>query len=69
PRLHALATARSPNREPAFDRHRSRSKRQQLLKELTERAAAQLGRVAAFLAAHSPADAAVHLSKEKNEWT
>jgi hypothetical protein len=33
PRLHALATARSPNREPAFDRHRSRSKRQQLLIE------------------------------------
>lgn len=28
---HALATAGSPDREPAFDRHRSRSKRQQLL--------------------------------------
>ncbi|WP_078504064.1 glycosyltransferase [Streptomyces viridochromogenes] len=28
---HALARAGSPDREPAFDRHRSRSKRQQLL--------------------------------------
>ncbi len=31
PRLHAPATAGSLDREPAFDRHRSRSKRQQLL--------------------------------------
>ncbi|WEP00755.1 ATP/GTP-binding protein (plasmid) [Streptomyces sp. FXJ1.172] len=38
------------------------------LDQLTDRAAKQLGRVAAFLAAHSPAGAAVHLSKE-NEWT
>jgi transposase-like protein len=30
--LHALARAGSPDREPAFDRHRSRSKRQQLLR-------------------------------------
>jgi hypothetical protein len=32
PRLHAPATAGSLDREPAFDRHRSRSKRQQLLR-------------------------------------
>ncbi|MEU1036353.1 hypothetical protein ABZ402_48605, partial [Streptomyces mirabilis] len=31
-RLHALATTGSPDRESAFDRHRSRSKRQQLLR-------------------------------------
>ncbi|MFF4361040.1 ATP/GTP-binding protein [Streptomyces sp. NPDC001604] len=38
------------------------------LHQLTDRAVKQLGRVAAFLAAHAPAGAAaVHLSKE-NEW-
>ncbi|MFE2971648.1 transposase [Streptomyces sp. NPDC059340] len=33
PRLHALTAAGSLDREPAFDRHRARSKRQQLLNE------------------------------------
>jgi len=47
PRLHALATTGSPDRESAFDHHRSRSKRQQLLRALRLEAATN-PRISAF---------------------
>ncbi|MEV6056459.1 ATP/GTP-binding protein [Streptomyces sp. NPDC052107] len=65
----AFATLARPQQAGALQRAAHANAQALPLDQLTERAAGQLGRVAAFLAAHSPADAAVHLPKEKNEWT
>ncbi|RPF30280.1 ATP/GTP-binding protein [Streptomyces sp. TLI_185] len=58
-----------PKNAPALQRAAQANAQALPLEKLTDRAAQQLGRVSAFLAAHSPAGAAaVHLSKDENEW-
>ncbi|MGW5434483.1 ATP/GTP-binding protein [Streptomyces sp. NPDC004059] len=64
-----FATLARPQQAGALQRAALANAQALPLEPLVERAAGQLGRVATFLAEHSPADAAVHLSKEKNEWT
>lgn len=65
-----FAAQARPREVPALERAAQANAGALPLETLTDRAAQQLGRVAAFLAAHSPAGAAaVHLSKEENEWT
>ncbi|MEV6841004.1 ATP/GTP-binding protein [Streptomyces sp. NPDC051133] len=65
-----FAAQARPREVPALERAAQANAGALPLDQLTDRAAQQLGRVAAFLAAHSPAGAAaVHLSKEENEWT
>lgn len=64
-----FAAQARPREVPALERAAQANAGALPLDQLTDRAAKQLGRVAAFLAAHSPAGAAaVHLSKEENEW-
>jgi len=63
-----LAAQARPREVPALERAAQANAGALPLEKLTDRAAKQLGRVAAFLAAHSPAGAALHLSKEENEW-
>ncbi|MFJ8793592.1 ATP/GTP-binding protein [Streptomyces sp. NPDC102462] len=63
-----FAAQARPREVPALERAAQANAGALPLDQLTDRAAKQLGRVTAFLAAHSPAGAAaVHLSKE-NEW-
>ncbi|MGW3134991.1 ATP/GTP-binding protein [Streptomyces sp. NPDC001139] len=64
-----FAAQARPREVPALERAAQANAGALPLDQLTNRAAQQLGRVTAFLAAHSPAGAAVHLSKEENEWT
>nr|WP_238426393.1 ATP/GTP-binding protein [Streptomyces adustus] len=63
-----FAAQARPQHVPALDRAAQANAQALPLDQLTDRVAQQLGRVAAFLAAHAPADAAVHLSKEESEW-
>ena len=63
-----FAAQARPKDVPALERAAHANAQALPLDQHTDRAAKQLGRVAAFLAEHSPAGAtAVHLSKE-NEW-
>ncbi|MFC9931670.1 ATP/GTP-binding protein [Streptomyces sp. NPDC127190] len=63
-----FAAQARPQQARALERAAQANAQALPLETLTDRAAQQLGRVAAFLAAHAPADAAaVRLSKE-NEW-
>ncbi|MEV5078872.1 ATP/GTP-binding protein [Streptomyces sp. NPDC056159] len=63
-----FAAQARPQQVPALERAAQANTQALPLDQLTDRAAKQLGRVAAFLAAHSPAGAAaVHLSKEKEK--
>lgn len=64
-----FAAQARPNDIPALNQAAQQNAGALPLETLTNRAAQQLGRVAAFLAARSPAGAAVHLPKEENEWT
>ncbi|MER6030677.1 ATP/GTP-binding protein [Streptomyces sp. NPDC001851] len=69
PHLDTVFAAQARPREvPALEWAAQANAQAVPLDQLTDRAAKQLGRVAAFLAAHSPAGAAVNLSKE-SEWT
>jgi hypothetical protein len=64
-----FAAQARPREVPALERAAQANAGALPLDQLTDRAAKQLGRVTAFLAAHCPAGtAAGHLSKE-NEWT
>ena len=64
-----FAAQARPREVPALQRAAQANAGALPLDQLTDRAAQQLGRVSAFLAAHSPAGAAaVRLSKEENEW-
>ncbi|WP_314223644.1 ATP/GTP-binding protein [Streptomyces zaehneri] len=64
-----FAAQARPNQVPALERAAQANAQALPLDQLTDRAAKQLGRVAAFLAACAPASAAaVPLSKEENEW-
>ncbi|MFD4973114.1 ATP/GTP-binding protein [Streptomyces sp. NPDC058424] len=61
-----FAAQARPQQVPALERAAQANAQALPLDQLTDRAAKQLGRVAAFLAAHASAGAAaVHLSKEK----
>jgi hypothetical protein len=61
-----FAAQARPQQVPALERAALANAQALPLDQLTDQAAKQLGRVAAFLGAHSPAGAAaVHLSKEK----
>lgn len=63
-----FAAQARPKDVPALQRAAQANAKALPLGQLTDRAAGQLGRVAAFLATHSPAGAAaVHLSKEKDQ--
>ncbi|MFF4035992.1 ATP/GTP-binding protein [Streptomyces sviceus] len=71
PHLDAVFAAQArPKHVGALERAAQANAEALPLGQLTDRAAQQLGRVSAFLAAHAPAGAAtVPLSKEENEWT
>jgi hypothetical protein len=62
-----FAAQARPNNVPALERAAQANAGALPLDQLTARAAGQLGRVIAFLAAHTPAGAAVRLSKD-NGW-
>ncbi|GAA3785661.1 ATP/GTP-binding protein [Streptomyces chiangmaiensis] len=65
-----FAAQARPQQIPALERAAQANAQALPLDQLSDRAAKQLGQVAAFLATHAPAGAAaVHLSKEENEWT
>ncbi|MCI3273357.1 ATP/GTP-binding protein [Streptomyces cylindrosporus] len=69
PHLDAVFAAQArPQQTRALQRAAEANAQALPLGQLTHRAAQQLGRVTAFLAAHAPAGA-VRLSKEDNEWT
>ncbi|MFF4755257.1 ATP/GTP-binding protein [Streptomyces sp. NPDC002514] len=61
-----FAAQARPKDVPALERTAQANAQALPLAQLTDRAAGQLGRVAVFLAAHSPA-ATVHLSQEKEQ--
>ncbi|MFB7576258.1 ATP/GTP-binding protein [Streptomyces sp. NPDC056165] len=65
---HVFAAQARPQQVPALERAAQANAQALPLDQLTDRAAKQLGLVAAFLTAHAPAGAtAVHLSKEKDQ--